>query len=434
MANETHPARPPAATAERQLAAILFTDIAGFSRQMGSNEAHLLRLLGRQNAVSQHAVAAHHGVGMKTGGDAFLVDFPAVVHAVPCAPQIQVQSRAQNAEQDKAEQIHVRIGLHSGGIVQRDGDVFGDGVNIAARLQALAEGERAIALDPNNAESYHAQGYVLIFMGRPEETLRMIEQAMRLNPRYPPLYLFQLGWADRQPGRYAEAVVAAKQFLSRSPTYFPGYLLLAESYVQQWISQQDTDAQVLEQARAAMQRALTLNEADPFSHGLMGVVYLWQKQYEQAIAEMELTISLGPDRAEGYAGLAQALGQVCRAKEAIGMVEQALRRKPFLMDGHLTNVGIAYDLAGWPEEAIALLKQVLTRYPNFLYTHLTLAAVYSEVGKDAEAHAEAAEVLQLNPKFSLEVHKERVPIKDPAMQERHALLITEFNKTRRTEV
>ena len=79
----------------------------------------------------------------------------------------------------------------------------------------------------------------------------------------------------------------------------------------------------------------------------------------------------------------------------------------------------AYDLAGRPEEAIAPLKQYLTRYPNILGAHLTLAAVYSELGRKAEAQAEAAEVLRLNPQFSLAVHKQRVPLKDPAVLERH---------------
>ncbi len=101
------------------------------------------------------------------------------------------------------------------------------------------------------------------------------------------------------------------------------------------------------------------------------------------------------------------------------MVEQALRRKPNVADYHLINIGAAYDLARRPEEAIAPLKQYLSRYPNILGAHLTLAAVYSELGREAEARAEAAEVLRLNPQFSLEVHKERVPIKDPAMLERH---------------
>src|SRR5206468_8471852 len=125
-------------TETRRLAAIMFTDIVGFSRQMGSNEARTLRLLDTHNQIIQHAVAAHHGMVIKTVGDAFLVDFPSVVHAVQCAQQIQAQFRMHNTEKEPAEQIHVRIGIHSGDIVQREGDVFGDGVNIASRLQGLA--------------------------------------------------------------------------------------------------------------------------------------------------------------------------------------------------------------------------------------------------------------------------------------------------------
>jgi adenylate cyclase len=121
----------------RRLAAIMFTDIVGFSRRMGSNEARMLRLLETHNRIIQQAVAEHHGTVIKTVGDAFLVDFPSVVNAVQCAQQIQSQLRPHNAEKDKTEQIHVRIGIHLGDVVQRDGDVFGDGVNIASRLQTF---------------------------------------------------------------------------------------------------------------------------------------------------------------------------------------------------------------------------------------------------------------------------------------------------------
>jgi adenylate cyclase len=123
----------------RRLAAIMFTDMVGFSRQMGTNEAHTLQLLEVHNHIIQQAVAEHHGHIIKTAGDGFLIEFPSVVHAVQCAQAIQAQLRTHNAEKEKAEQIHVRIGIHSGDIVQRDGDVFGDGVNIASRLQTLAE-------------------------------------------------------------------------------------------------------------------------------------------------------------------------------------------------------------------------------------------------------------------------------------------------------
>src|SRR4029453_1955405 len=123
----------------RRLAAIMFTDIVGFSRQMGANEARMLRLLDLHNQIIQQAATEHHGTVIKTVGDAFLVDFPSVVHAVQCAQQIQAQFRIHNTEKEPADQIHVRIVIHSGDVVQRDGDVFGDGVNLAKRLQELAE-------------------------------------------------------------------------------------------------------------------------------------------------------------------------------------------------------------------------------------------------------------------------------------------------------
>jgi len=125
-------------TEARRLAAIMFTDIVGFSRQMGADETRMLRLLEIHNQIIQQAVAERHGTVIKTVGDAFLVDFPSVVHAVQCAQRIQGQFRTYNAEKEPSEQTHVRIGIHSGDIVQRDGDVFGDGVNVASRLQELA--------------------------------------------------------------------------------------------------------------------------------------------------------------------------------------------------------------------------------------------------------------------------------------------------------
>jgi class 3 adenylate cyclase len=80
----------------RKLAAIMFTDIAGFSRQMGTDEARTLRLLAAHNHVIQQAVTEHHGHVIKTVGDAFLVDFPSVVHAVQCAQRIHAQFHTHN--------------------------------------------------------------------------------------------------------------------------------------------------------------------------------------------------------------------------------------------------------------------------------------------------------------------------------------------------
>jgi adenylate cyclase len=117
--------------------------------------------------------------------------------------------------------------------------------------------------------------------------------------------------------------------------------------------------------------------------------------------------------------MAEVLSCVGRTGDALEAAVQALRLKSVgAEDIHLASVGTAYAVAGRYEEAVAPLQRYLGRYPNMLPSHLTLAVVYNELGKDAEARAEAAEVLRINPKFSLEVHKQRMLIKDPAVLER----------------
>jgi tetratricopeptide (TPR) repeat protein len=285
--------------------------------------------------------------------------------------------------------------------------------------RAIAEGERAIALDPNNATSYAFQSEVLNAAGRSEEALKMAEQAIRLNPCFPPYYLFLLGWAYYSNGKHNEAVATLKEVLNRNPNYLVASLFLAATYMDQWLFQQSPDAEVLESALAAVQSVLARDDTNPLSHRILGAVYLCQKQYEQAITEVERAIALDPEEAESYALLAQMLSRLGKAEEAVAMLEQALRRQPLMADGKFLHFGVTYYLTGRLEEAIPPLKQLLARYPAKLGFHLLLAAVYSELGKETEARAAAAEVLRINPNFSLEVNKQREPIKDPALLERH---------------
>jgi TolB-like protein/DNA-binding winged helix-turn-helix (wHTH) protein/Tfp pilus assembly protein PilF len=285
--------------------------------------------------------------------------------------------------------------------------------------QALAEAERAVALGPNNANGYAVQADSLSFAGRPEEARQAILQAMRLNPHYPWYYLFNLGWADLATGRYAEAIATTKESISRFPNWPYAYINLASSYLDQWSAQQAPAGQTLEPALAATQRSLALNDSVSISHWGLGHVYLNQQQYEQAVAEMERAVALAPNEATSTAGLAVVLSLVGRTAEAVEAAAQALRLKPLVVDAHLFQVGTAYAVAGAYDEAREPLQRYLSRYPNILPAHLMLAAVYNELGQDAEAQKEAAEVLRLNPKFSLEVHRQRMPIKDPAVLERH---------------
>src|SRR5262245_10519080 len=143
--------------------------------------------------------------------------------------------------------------------------------------QALAEGERAVALDPNDAESYAVQAEVLNFAGRPEEALRAVEKAMRLNPRCPPWYLSYVGSAYRMTGRYAEAIATLKEVISRDPNFIYAHLQLAGSYLGQWIAQQSPAAQTLEPAVAAEQRALALHDSLYWNYIVLGQIYLYHQ-------------------------------------------------------------------------------------------------------------------------------------------------------------
>jgi adenylate cyclase len=126
--------------AERRLAAILAADVAGYSRLIGIDEEGTLnRLRSIRAEVIDPAIAAHRGRLVKTTGDGFLAEFASVVDALRCAVDAQQAIAGRNTWIATAERIEFRIGIHQGDIVVEDGDIFGDGVNVAARLEALAE-------------------------------------------------------------------------------------------------------------------------------------------------------------------------------------------------------------------------------------------------------------------------------------------------------
>ena len=124
---------------ERRLAAILAADVAGYSRLMGvDEEGTLADLKGHRRAVLDPKITEHRGRIVKTTGDGLLVEFASVVDAVRCAVDIQRQMAERNVEVPAERRIEFRIGLNVGDIIIDDKDIYGDGVNIAARLEALA--------------------------------------------------------------------------------------------------------------------------------------------------------------------------------------------------------------------------------------------------------------------------------------------------------
>src|ERR1700680_3281527 len=125
---------------ERRLAAILAADVAGYSRLMGANEeATLAQLKSVRRALVDPTIAAHRGRIVKTTGDGMLVEFSSAVDAARCAVEVQRGMAGQNIEVPLDTRIEFRIGIHVGDIIFDENDIFGDGVNIAARLEGIAE-------------------------------------------------------------------------------------------------------------------------------------------------------------------------------------------------------------------------------------------------------------------------------------------------------
>src|SRR5258708_35670788 len=126
--------------AERRLAAILAADIAGYSRLMGAGEeGTLARLKARRRELIDPKIAAHRGRIVKTTGDGLLVEFPSAVEAVACAISVQRGIAARNEGVAEDKRVIFRIGVNVGDIISEAGDIFGDGVNVAARLESLCE-------------------------------------------------------------------------------------------------------------------------------------------------------------------------------------------------------------------------------------------------------------------------------------------------------
>jgi class 3 adenylate cyclase len=132
------PGAPTAAPFTRRLAAIMFTDLVGFTRLAQRSESAALRLRAEHQAILRPLFAAYGGREVKSLGDGFLVEFPSAVESVRCAVAVQTELRRQNLSRPAESRIQLRIGLHLGDVLAEGTDLVGDAVNVASRIEPLA--------------------------------------------------------------------------------------------------------------------------------------------------------------------------------------------------------------------------------------------------------------------------------------------------------
>jgi len=182
-------------------------------------------------------------------------------------------------------------------------------------------------------------------------------------------------------------------------------------------------SQSFKKAVKLAQKSLALDKDQPLVHSLLGTIYLFQRQYNQAIAAGERAIELGPNNSEVHVILALITQNAGDRERGIGLVKKAMRLAPYYPPWYLNILGVSYCMSGKHEKAVVPLKKAIERFKEergaVIIPTLLLMHVYVELGRVEEARALAAEVIKIDPEFTLESRRKALLFKNPADSERH---------------
>jgi adenylate cyclase len=613
---------------KRKLTAILSADVKGYSRLMGEDEKGTVHTLNTYKEVMTGLIQHHRGRVVDAPGDNVLAEFSSVVDAVDCSVEIQKELKTRNAELPENRRMEFRIGINLGDVIEEEGRIYGDGVNIAARIESLADaggicisgtafdqvknklnlgykylgeqtvknilepvrtyrvlmepkadakviGEKkakprkwqsvgigllvavivvvaALAVwrlylrpPPREVASKEKMAFplpdvpsiaVLPFVNMSKDPDQeflcdgMTEDIITALSKVPRLFVIarnstftykgkpvkvkqvseELGvryvlegglqrsgdrlrvtaqlidaltgnhlWADRYEGdlkdifalqdeitmkiltatrvklteggevltaeKYAEKYYRGKQgldcylkvmqasgYLGRGnvegtnlarrmmeevitmcPENPMGYINLGLAYQHDyWLGNTKFPQETIEKGIELAQKGLAMDDSIGQGHGLLCILYSIKREYDKAIAEGERAVALNPGDFTVLAEYAESLIFAGRSEEAIPFLQNANRLNPFAGASFYLNFGRALRDAGRFEEAVTALKKAIQFAPDAIYPHMHLAATYSMMGREKEARAEVAEVLRINPKFSLDFLAKMSPLKE----------------------
>jgi adenylate cyclase len=193
------------------------------------------------------------------------------------------------------------------------------------------------------------------------------------------------------------------------------YSLLAATHMMDlWLGSTESNLISFAQATTCVKKAIALDKDNSDAYLVLGKLHEIKREHDEAIAAAERAITLNPNGADAYAGLGIILAHTGRPEEGVDFVKKAIRLNPIPPAYYFNHLGVAYRASGQYEEAISAYKKAIHNQPTFLFAHIGLAASYIHVGQEEEAHAEAAEVLKIDPEFSLEHWAKTYPLKKKA--------------------
>jgi adenylate cyclase len=615
----------------RKLTAILSADVAGYSRLMQNDETATVKTLEAYKQIISDLVKQHRGRVVDSPGDNLLADFASVVDAVQCAVATQKELQARNTELPEDRKMQFRIGVNLGDVIEEESRIYGDGVNIAARLESLADpggicisktafdqietklpfgyaylgeqtvknitkpvGAYKVVMEPRvtkeRGAGFKAQGTgrrmasiglatvltiiagaalwqffirpavptvekadpkqmalplpelpsiaVLPFVNLSEDPKQQLlcdgitDNIISALSKVPRLFVIarnstftykgkavkvkqvseELGvryvlegslqrsgdrvrismqLVDALTGhqllaerydvetadlfdlqdditvkvlgaiqvkltgvapvgtkyykgthgldcflKFQEAISylqrntmtdtrkaqqIAEEGLAMCPEIPTSYRILAMVYINYyWFDSSKSPRENIEKATALLQKTLAMDDNNALAHGNLSIVYLQQREYDKAIAEGERAVSLDQGSPLTAFMYAKALVYAGRPEEAIPLLEKAIRLNPLAPSPFYNDLGLAFRLTGRLEEAAVLYKKSLERAPKDFWMHAQLAAIYIEMGRDEEARAAAAEVLRINPKFSIELYAKTSFMKDRSVVDKYS--------------
>jgi adenylate cyclase len=561
--------------ATRKLSVILSADVKGYSLLMQDDEEATVRTITAYREVITNLIQGHHGRVVDAKGDNLLAEFSSVVDAVRCGVEIQKEVKVKNDELPEKRRMEFRIGINLGDVIQDGDTIYGDGVNIAARLEGLADGggicisgtafdqvegktglefkyageqavkninkpvrvyrvkteggvsnvvehrESPLPATPSIAvlpftnmsgdpeQEYFSDGITeeiitwlskiprlfvtarhstFVFKDKVasirevgqqlgvryvlEGSVRKAGDRIRITAQLIEVETDQHVWAERYDRElkdvfaiqdeitmniiialqvkltegeqaalrvrgtdnldaYLKVLLAGEYFrqfskegnisarqkyeeaIALAPDYASAYAGIAGSYMGEvWVGWSESPPHSLKLAMEYAQKCVTLDESFPDAHAVLGLICLVTRQWDKAVEECELAVSLNPNSADNIVFLAMVFRTVGRVEEALALLNKAVRLNPMPPNHYLHEFGSCYRLMGRYDEAIGVLKRVLNRSPDYLSSRLNLIATYVMSGEEEAARAEATQVLEQSPDFSVERFLVNFPYKD----------------------
>ena len=561
---------------KRKLTAILSADVVGYSRLMGEDEDTTVQTLTTYRDVISSLIKDHKGRVVDSPGDNILAEFVSVVNSLRCAWDVQQEIKSRNADLPENRRMNFRIGINLGDVIEEKDRIYGDGVNIAARLESIAEeggicisgtaydhvktklpfryeyqGEQKVKnikgpvriykvliekdvdelildkklelpdkpsvavlpfknLSGDPRQEFFSDGFTeditttlakiprmfviaressFTFKGKSvqiqeigrelgvryvlEGSIQKFGDQIRITAQLIDATNGHHLWAEKYDrklkdifamkdeitmkiatvlqvkltdgemanwGPETESFEAyikvmqswehfraftpddnilsrqkAKEALDLDPNYSSATEMVAWTLLMDGVfGTSKTPEKSIEQAFELAQKVLDRGDSDAGAHFLIGYAYSRKGQFDKAISELEIARDLFPNNADINAGLGTILNDAGKPEEAISVLKNAIRLNPIPPGWYLGRLGDGYRLTRQYEKAVHKYKEAIQLQPDDMISHLTLALCYVKLGREADAHAEAKEVLRINPKFSAESYAKHIPLKDEA--------------------